>query len=281
MRRLRLGALGLLAVASVAVAGGVSWNWTAITHFLGVRVETGGSITTDGGVVAASFTYLDGGSVAGSSFTGGAVTDLEVTGGGRLTTDGGFYAGSATVGGPTVISNGGTLALDGGLTSWVASGSMAVGVQQGAKVSWNNGGGASITFDGTYFQVDGGLSLPQGPSNVAILMPPSARIQSSGNAAFAYRFGSGGPVIEGTATFLNGVVFASTQRGVATLDAGTVTVSNALVGASTRIFLTYSTPSGVLGHLSAPAGSITPNTSFVINSDSNLDGSTVDWFLAF
>jgi hypothetical protein len=68
--------------------------------------------------------------------------------------------------------------------------------------------------------------------------------------------------------------------GTATLGAGgTVTVSTANITGSSKIVLTENTPAGTVGHLSAPVASRvvgTPGT-FVINSSSSSDTSTVDW----
>lgn len=69
---------------------------------------------------------------------------------------------------------------------------------------------------------------------------------------------------------------ANTALGVATLVAGTVTVNNTKVSANTRIFTSHGVTGGVPGHLSTV---ITAATSFVINSSSALDTSTVFWML--
>lgn len=74
------------------------------------------------------------------------------------------------------------------------------------------------------------------------------------------------------------VVDGSNKRmGVATLVAGTVTVANTSVTASTRIFVSRQASGGTLGHLSI--GTVTAATSFVINSSSATDTSTVAWLL--
>lgn len=67
--------------------------------------------------------------------------------------------------------------------------------------------------------------------------------------------------------------------GTATLVGGTKTVSTTAVGASSKIFLTRNTPGGTAGDLSAPVASITPATSFVINSADGADTSTVNWLI--
>lgn len=65
--------------------------------------------------------------------------------------------------------------------------------------------------------------------------------------------------------------------GVATLVAGTKTVTNAKVASGDKILVSRVTPGGTVGNLSAPAASITAATSFVINSDSATETSTVAW----
>jgi len=67
---------------------------------------------------------------------------------------------------------------------------------------------------------------------------------------------------------------ANCKQGVATLTAGTVTVSNASVTSTSRIFL-VSQDNGVVGALRAPLSSIVPGTSFVINSSVALDAGVV------
>lgn len=65
--------------------------------------------------------------------------------------------------------------------------------------------------------------------------------------------------------------------GTATLVAGTVTISNTAALSSSKIFLTVNTPAGTQGFLSAPSASIVSGTSFVINSTSATETSTVNW----
>lgn len=63
----------------------------------------------------------------------------------------------------------------------------------------------------------------------------------------------------------------------AAMVAGTVTVTAPAVLATSIIQLTANTPGGTQGVLSAPVASITPGVSFVINSSSNTDTSTVNY----
>lgn len=65
----------------------------------------------------------------------------------------------------------------------------------------------------------------------------------------------------------------------AAMVAGTVTVANTNVKAGAIILVSIETPAGVVGILSAPIASIVNATSFVINSSSALDTSTVNYLI--
>ena len=69
-------------------------------------------------------------------------------------------------------------------------------------------------------------------------------------------------------------------RGTATLSSGTVTVATDKIKTGYKIYVSVNTPSGTQGFLSAPTGSIVDGTSFVINSTSATDDSTVNWWIA-
>jgi len=69
-------------------------------------------------------------------------------------------------------------------------------------------------------------------------------------------------------------------RGTATLSSGTVTVNTADVHTGYKIYVSVNTPSGTQGFLSASTADIIDGTSFVINSTSALDNSTVNWWIA-
>lgn len=73
--------------------------------------------------------------------------------------------------------------------------------------------------------------------------------------------------------------FATTVVGTATLVGGTVTVSTAAVKTGDLIFTSRNTTGGTAGHLNAPVASIVNSTSFVINSSSGTDTSTVNWWI--
>jgi hypothetical protein len=90
-------------------------------------------------------------------------------------------------------------------------------------------------------------------------------------------------------TFLKGVTTtklampaaggAADTAGTATLVGGTVTVATTAVTALSKIFVTRNAPGGTPGNLSAPATAISAGVSFVINSDSALETSTVNWWI--
>lgn len=65
--------------------------------------------------------------------------------------------------------------------------------------------------------------------------------------------------------------------GIATLASGTKSITNTKVASGDKILVSRITPGGTVGNLSAPAASIVAATSFVINSDSNTETSTVAW----
>lgn len=79
----------------------------------------------------------------------------------------------------------------------------------------------------------------------------------------------------GGVTTITGTGTPVTASGQATLLGGTVTVTNAMVASGSVIFLSYAALSGVPGVLSI--GTITAGVSFVINSSSTTDNSTVNW----
>lgn len=67
--------------------------------------------------------------------------------------------------------------------------------------------------------------------------------------------------------------------GSATLVAGTVTVNNPAVVAGSNILVIHNTNLGTVGSLSVPSATIVPATSFVINSDNNLDVSVINYLI--
>ena len=72
---------------------------------------------------------------------------------------------------------------------------------------------------------------------------------------------------------------ANASIGTATLVGGTVTVNTTAVATGSIIMININTPSGTPGLISAPAASIVNGTSFVINSSSVADTSTINWWI--
>jgi hypothetical protein len=70
---------------------------------------------------------------------------------------------------------------------------------------------------------------------------------------------------------------ASWAWGLATLVAGTVTVSSGIVLSGSKILTGRMTPGGTLGHLAVPT--ITPGTSFVVTSSSGSDTSVIAYLI--
>lgn len=69
---------------------------------------------------------------------------------------------------------------------------------------------------------------------------------------------------------------AGKQTGTATLVAGTVTVANTLVTASTKVFKNLKTNGGTTGTVGY---TVNAGVGFTLTSSSNTDTSTYDWFL--
>lgn len=124
----------------------------------------------------------------------------------------------------------------------------------------------SITVTGSTAPTNG-VYLPAANSvGISTGSTEGIRIDSSGNL-LVQRVGSGLRIKEGT----------NAKMGVATLVAGTVTVSNTSVTANSRIFLTTQSVGGTAGFLVVSAR--TAGTSFTILSSSNTDTSVVAWMI--
>lgn len=104
-------------------------------------------------------------------------------------------------------------------------------------------------------------------------------VDQNGSLALAQGVGTGNITMAGSLdlnTVGQGIKVkegANGKQGVATLAAGTVTVSTTTVTANSRIFLTCNTPGGTPGWLQVSAR--TAGTSFTILSSSNTDTSVV------
>lgn len=92
---------------------------------------------------------------------------------------------------------------------------------------------------------------------------------------FASGFRMPSNYIQGALTVPTGI--SNSIAGIATLASGTVTVNTTSVTANSQVMLTRQTAGGTVGELTV--GTITAGTSFVINSASATDTSTVAWFI--
>ncbi|MFY7883641.1 MAG: hypothetical protein ACOVOV_02215 [Dolichospermum sp.] len=122
-----------------------------------------------------------------------------------------------------------------------------------------------------FWNTNGDVYLCSSAGNVGIGTAPSStdKFQISGNISLV----TAGNKIK-IATGTNASIGTS-----AAMVAGTVTVNTTAVTANSRIQLTINTVGGTVGVLSAPTASIIAGTSFVINSSSNTDTSTVNWWI--
>lgn len=117
------------------------------------------------------------------------------------------------------------------------------------------------TGGGNWYQTSGGVAS-------------FSSITSAGNIT-----ATNGNLTLGTAgNKLNIATGANASVGVsAAMVAGTITVATTAVTAASKIFLTHATSAGTIGELYV--GTIVAGTSFVINSSSNTDTSTVNWLI--
>jgi hypothetical protein len=103
-------------------------------------------------------------------------------------------------------------------------------------------------------------------------------VNNAGTRASALKINANGQVVHNVVGAGISIKEGSNAKmGQAVLVGGTVTVSTTAVTANSRIFLTIAVAGGVLGILSV--GTLTAATSFVINSSSASDTSTVNWLI--
>lgn len=69
------------------------------------------------------------------------------------------------------------------------------------------------------------------------------------------------------------------DSGTATLTAGTVTVNTPNIKTGYKIYVSYNTIDGTPGIIYASSSDIINETSFVINSTSATDTSTINWYI--
>ena len=130
--------------------------------------------------------------------------------------------------------------------------------------SGKNNGIINTTTEGAVLKLGAGETLVYTVTNPNICIPIST-IEKS-NDAGEYK------------TALRYLMDNVVKSGNATLSSGTVTVNNSAIRTGAKIIISVDTPSGTQGFLSAPVASIVDKTSFVINSTSATENSTVNYY---
>jgi hypothetical protein len=229
---------------SALLAGNVALNSTGVTPTF---LATGRHVQVVGSGAKAGVDLLSYGSAGNCEFS--------------------THRASGTISSPSAVTNGIALALyyangwDG--SAWETG----FGINVLAAVNWSTTAHkARAEF---VLNTDSGVSGLR-----AVMSLFSSGGLSLGAAYSATDPGAGNLLIAGGLSIKGG---ANQALGTATLVAGTVTVSNTRVTANSRIFLSVTTVGGVQGILSV--GTVTPGTSFVINSSSIADTSTVAWMI--
>ena len=131
----------------------------------------------------------------------------------------------------------------------------------------------ATTLDTTDIVATGAVTVGTAPNliNIGDVTSGVGNLKVSGTVT--------GATVTATGLLLCGVG----QAGTATLVAGTVTVTLPVaigLSSSDVVVVTRNTPGGTVGDLSVPVGSYnTGARTFVINSASGTDTSTVNWYL--
>lgn len=189
-------------------------------------------------------------------------------------------AGTITAAG---LVNTGPLTLTGATAGTVVESAQVTGDAQprftlGADGTLQWGGGALAPDVNLYRYAANGLAtddalkltagtLLLGPAGDVNVYRSAAGNTATDNSLVLAQPGKGVQIKEGS----------NARMGVATLSAGTATVANTSVTASTRIFLTAQTSGAAPGALRVSA--VSAGTSFTITSTSNTDTSVVAWLL--
>ncbi|MBL3670648.1 right-handed parallel beta-helix repeat-containing protein [Streptomyces sp. M2CJ-2] len=163
--------------------------------------------------------------------------------------------------------------------------SVASGFLHANEAGWSDGGGNGVLRRGLNIAERTGTTA----APVDAFAPPTdvaGNLNVGGYAALASgQSGGQWNIWDGQAKALNlgsaggGIAIAegaNARMGVATLAAGTVTVANTSVTATTRVAVFRQAAGGTLGHLSAASD---PGIGFTITSDSAADTSTVAYVL--
>lgn len=249
---MRLGTSGLAAYTDNGVATSSNFSITSSQASATSLTLTNSNVTVNGGVQL--------GSSASSTYTSGTKNAIRIVGDYAPTSGTGIFYNMTFI--PTINQTGGANGLTGAvifeptLTAVGASWSALSMATSNSSAKFLNQTGANTT------------STHVGAFGVGSTTVPTDKLEVTGNVAL---LAAGNKLKIATG--------ANASMGTATLVGGTVTVNTTAVATGSTIFLTCNTPGGTQGFLSAPAASITNATSFVINSSSGTDTSTVNWLI--
>lgn len=163
----------------------------------------------------------------------------------------------------------------------------------GGHIEMNGGQSGSTSGNGGFIQFAGGQGAGVGNNGGGVAFASGIGISGAGNGQIEFDVGSTNVLnLEPTATDANfkvnvklnnvgnGIYIkegTNATSGLATLVGGTITVSNTLVTANSRIHLTTQNPGGTVGFVYISSRSV--GTSFTITSLSPLDTSDVAWLI--
>lgn len=249
--------------------------------------STGGTITVTGGAhtlnidLAAPVTVPNGGTGATSLTAHGVLLGegtsavvATAVGATNSVLQGSTGADPAFTTTPTVATLNTTGALTVGNALTVTAGGAAV-----TGTTTINTTGAATTTIGT--GGTGAVAIGNATGNTAVT--GSLTASTTLTATLGAITATNGNLVLGSAgnkLLVHATTAASDSIGTsAAMTSGTVTVSTTAVTAASKIFLTHNTVGGTIGILSAPTASIVAGTSFVINSSSALDTSTVNYWI--
>jgi hypothetical protein len=227
-------------------AGTLNLNFDADGLFVGSSTNYSGTLTADG--ARAVFHNGGGNSIVNTVANGGAAIFSAWGSGGTVAT-------------PTAVAlNGIYASFQGKAYDGSAYGTPVRMLYAAEETQTGSARGSRIDFETT----------PIGSTTRAVAM----QIRGSGQV----QVGSGGLTVSGASTLgSTGTAMTRVRHGVATLVAGSVTVSDSTVTANSRIFLDSQSGGGTPGWLRVSAR--TASTSFTITSSSGADTSTVAWMM--
>lgn len=267
-------------------------NWTGILEVYDFNPQTAGApyAVNDGGVNntgGATFLMFSAGfgsgsnvmNLSGTTFCQGASIGCPVnfSTGANLSMTNFLFSSPVTFANNTTGSLNGCTFIGGASAAITMSSSAALSISGSVINSSNNpaiagSGAGTLTLTGIDFvsngNIAGTLTLAWGTSTTGAVNAKSG-VVSNGNVNLQT---AGNKLL--IASGANASVGIS-----AAMTAGTITINTTAVTTSSLIFLSVNTPGGTQGVLSAPSASIVNGTSFVINSSSNTDTSTVNWWL--